>query len=93
MKKQDRKSSNLNVAEAKRRLSDLLGRVAYGKESFVITKRGKPMARLVPMGAEPPAHLGDTVGWVDGDDPFFTRLDEIIAEREGQVPRAAWPED
>ena len=38
----------INVAEAKRQFSDLLGRVAYRGETVVITRRGKPMAKLVP---------------------------------------------
>ena len=38
----------INIADAKKHFSDLLGRVAYGKEQIIITKRGKPMARLVP---------------------------------------------
>jgi prevent-host-death family protein len=76
------REASYNVAETKQRLSDLLGRVAYGKESIVITRRGKPMARLVPISEGPPAHLGDAAGWLDGDDPFFTDLEEIIARRK-----------
>lgn len=30
-------------------LGDLLGRVSYGREEFVITRHGKPVARLVPL--------------------------------------------
>ncbi len=41
--------TSLNVAEAKKRFSDLLGRVAYGGETILITRRGKPMAKLVPL--------------------------------------------
>jgi prevent-host-death family protein len=40
--------TSLNVAEAKKQFSDLLGRVAYGGETILITRRGKPMAKLVP---------------------------------------------
>jgi prevent-host-death family protein len=38
--------------EAKTRLSDLLKRTARG-ESFLITKRGKPVASLSPVNAAP----------------------------------------
>jgi len=51
---------SVNVAEAKQRLSDLLGRVAYGRETVLITRRVRPMARLVPpdeTGRQGP-HLG-----------------------------------
>lgn len=37
----------IGAFDAKTRLSELLARAANG-ESFVITKHGKPMARLVP---------------------------------------------
>jgi len=38
----------ISVADAKKHFSELLGKVAHGKEQILITKRGKPMARLVP---------------------------------------------
>jgi len=39
---------NVPLAEAKNRLSELILRVEGG-EDIAITKRGKPMARLVPV--------------------------------------------
>jgi len=38
----------VRVAEAKKHFSDLLGRVAYRGERITISKRGKPMAIVVP---------------------------------------------
>lgn len=32
-------------------LGDLLGRVTYGREEFIITRHGKPVARLIPFEA------------------------------------------
>ena len=78
----------INVAEAKRQFSDLLGRVAYRGETVVITRRGKPMAKLVPPAFQEDAgHLGNVKGWLDEDDPYFTTLDEIVAARARHVPR------
>lgn len=37
----------LNVAEAKRRFSELLTRAAFAGERFVIARRGRPLAALV----------------------------------------------
>ncbi len=55
--------TSLNVAEAKKRLSDLLGRVAEGGETILITRRGKPMAKLVPVvQAERDEAAASTVG-------------------------------
>src|SRR5262245_8693448 len=43
-----RAPTTVNVAEAKRRLSELVGRVAFGGARVLITRRGRPMAKLVP---------------------------------------------
>jgi prevent-host-death family protein len=76
----------INVAEAKKHFSELLGQVAYGKKHILITKRGKPMARLVPAD-EIDNHLSNARGWLEDDDPFFETIDRIIQERSKHVPR------
>lgn len=78
----------VNVSEAKRRFSDLLGRVAYGGESILITRRGRPMARLVPPTASRRPRLQDFEGWLDGDDPFFAAVDQLVEDRSTRTPRA-----
>jgi prevent-host-death family protein len=77
---------SVNVAEAKKHLSELLGRVAFGKEEILITKRGKPMARLVPAKIET-RHLAEAKGWLDEEDQFFETMDLIIRNRTTHVPR------
>ena len=76
----------VSVAEAKKHISELLGQVAYGKKHILITKRGKPMARLVPAD-EIDKHLSNAKGWLEDDDPFFDAIDRIIQERSKHVPR------
>jgi prevent-host-death family protein len=39
----------LNVHQAKTHLSRLLARVAMKRESFVIARAGKPVAKVVPL--------------------------------------------
>ncbi len=73
--------SEYNVAEAKRRLSELLGRVAFAGERILITRRGRPMAHLVPVAPAEPLHLADVDGWLEDDDPFFERLAGVIDGR------------
>ena len=82
-----RKPNRVNVAEAKRSFSELLGRVAYGQETITILKRGRPMAQLVPIGKSNRRHPADIKGWLDEKDPFFAILDEIVAERHTHLPR------
>jgi prevent-host-death family protein len=79
---------SINVAEAKEQLSNLLGRVAFGRETILITRRGRPMARLVPPD-EPPVEkgLGAVRGWLPDDDPFFAAVEKIIDTRIKQRPR------
>lgn len=76
----------INVAEVKKHLSEILGRVAYGKKQILITKRGKPMARLIPVEGNE-QHLGDVHGWLDDDDPFFDNIDHIVKGRSKHIPR------
>ena len=82
-------AESVNVAEAKKRLSDLLGRVAYGGETVLITRRGRPMARLVPPETpEAGEGLADVRGWLEDADPFFGRVDKAVAARSRHRPRA-----
>jgi prevent-host-death family protein len=81
------KEETVNVAEAKKHLSELLGRVAYGKQRILITKRGRPMARLIPADNDSERHLADARGWLEADDPFFDVIEDIVQERSRHVPR------
>ena len=76
----------MTVAEAKKHFSELLGEVAYRGKQYLITKRGRPMARIVPVGVSE-KHLGDVEGWLDETDPFFKIVETVVAERKRHVPR------
>jgi prevent-host-death family protein len=39
----------IGMAEAKSKLSDLVGQVAYGGQEFVLERRGRPMAVLISL--------------------------------------------
>jgi prevent-host-death family protein len=81
-------TKEVSVAEAKKHLSDLLGRVAYRGERITISKRGKPMAILVPA-TEVPGQKGlrEIRGWLESSDPFFEVIDQIVSDREKHLPR------
>jgi prevent-host-death family protein len=79
-------NQTVSVAEAKKNLSELLGKVAYGKNKITITKRGKPMAYLVPADSLE-KNLADVHGWLDEDDSFFSNINSIIKDREKHIPR------
>ena len=77
---------SINVAEAKKRFSELIGQVAFGKKRLLITKRGKPMARMIPVD-ESARHVADAQGWLENDDPFFAVIDRIVEDRTRHIPR------
>ena len=82
------KKSTVNVVEAKKHLSDLLGRVAYANETITISRRGRPMARLVPVRPKDETpHLADAQGWLEEDDAFFATMRTIVANRRKHLPR------
>lgn len=54
-----------------------MDRVAERRESYVITKRGKPVAKLVPVERR-------------ADEPLFGRLRGMVEEK-GDVTRPAAP--
>lgn len=68
--------TRVNVQEAKTQLSRLLGLVEAG-EDVVISRYGKPVARLVPI--DPPSRQRVPGGWRDHlrmTDDFDDELDE-----------------
>ena len=76
----------VSIVEAKKHFSNLIGRVAYGKEEIVITKKGKPMALLLPV-KENNKHLSEAKGWLEEGDPFFRIIERIIKNRNAHTPR------
>src|SRR6266849_5758497 len=82
------REETINVAEAKKQLSTLLGRVAFGKETILITRRGRMMARLIPPGDDSGApSLRSVKGWLPEDDPFLAAVEDIVTARVRHRPR------
>ncbi len=75
----------VNIHEAKTHLSRLLEEVAAGGE-VIISKAGKPIARLVPLATkEPICRFGALKGQLWMADDFDAPLPpEVIADFEGR---------
>lgn len=41
--------NKITVADARKKFANIINRVAYGDESFVVTRRGQAMAALISM--------------------------------------------
>ena len=39
----------ISTADARKKLANIVNRVAFGKEAFVLTRRGEALAALVPV--------------------------------------------
>ena len=57
-----RSGSTASVAETKAKLSELLDRAAAGEE-IVVTRSGKPIARLAPLREKSPRPFGVAKHW------------------------------
>ena len=71
--------SNVAATEFKARCLELMDRVAEGRETYVITKHGRPVAKLVR--ADPP----------EGQSPFGCMADEM--EIVGDLQPPLWTEE
>jgi prevent-host-death family protein len=80
-----------SVAEAKKHFSELLNRVAYGRERITIAKRGKPLAMLVPPAEPGSGHPSEVEGWLENNDPFFKTVNQIVKKRQKHYPRLLKP--
>ncbi|HEV2360041.1 MAG TPA: type II toxin-antitoxin system prevent-host-death family antitoxin [bacterium] len=76
----------VSVAELKRHLSEVLGEVAHAQQSVLVTRHGRPVARLVPVEAKVRS-LADVAGWLEDRDAFFRYLDEAARNRRRHTPR------
>jgi prevent-host-death family protein len=65
----------VNIAEAKAKLSALIDRAAAGEE-IVLSRAGRPVARLMPLEEQTPRQPGVRRHWQIPDDLFLEPMDE-----------------
>jgi len=89
--------NRLTVTEAVRNFSELLGRVRFKGERFVLLKGGKPVAELVPTEAAAPLRLGELPAVLAGlphldpeDADRFEADLESARKAAGLAPTAPW---
>jgi prevent-host-death family protein len=77
-------AAQINIAEAKAKLSSLLDRAVAGEE-IVIARAGKPLARLVPVGERAQRKPGLLRDWKIPSDVFLEPMDpEDLDAAEGK---------
>ena len=87
--------SRLTATELAKRLSDVLNRVKYRGERFVVVRNGEPVATIGPTAARPGVTVEEFVARV-GDlrmpgDGFADEL-EAIQAAQGLAESPEWPD-
>ena len=63
--------NKISAADARKKFANIINRVAYGKESFVLTRRGEPLAAIVSI--DDLKLLQEIEGQMDIDDAWKAR--------------------
>ncbi len=83
--------SRISATEAARNFSDLLNRVLYRGEEFVVERSGEAVCRIVP--AKPVKRtLADLVRILDSapPDPEYWDTVEQATRRQPKLPKSPW---
>jgi prevent-host-death family protein len=68
-------TNQVNIAIAKAKLSALVDRAAAGEE-IILSRAGRPVARLMPLAEQTPRQPGVRRNWQLPDDLFLEPADE-----------------
>jgi antitoxin (DNA-binding transcriptional repressor) of toxin-antitoxin stability system len=82
----------ITATELARRLGDILGRIRFRGDSFVVERNGEPVARIGPVPTGGAGSLAEVFrAWVEagpGDPSFADDLERV--ERADRPPRNPW---
>jgi len=79
----------ISATELARRLGDILGRIRYRSESFIVERNGRPVARIGPVGDSGSIAAREAAtGWMAAD-----LRDPAIADNLGQAIEARGARD
>jgi antitoxin (DNA-binding transcriptional repressor) of toxin-antitoxin stability system len=85
--------THVSATEAARTFSDLLNRIRYRGESFVVERGGEPVCRMGPA-APPQCTVSDLVRVLRSaprpDDDYLETVEDLT-RNQPRVPRSPWP--
>ena len=85
--------SRLSATQAVRSFSDLLNRIRYRGEEFVIERGGEAVCRMTPTTAPKRVtgkELLAIIRELPRPDPGFAKDVEDVIKRQGRAPRSRW---
>ncbi len=85
--------SRISATEAARSFSDLLNRVRYRGEQFVIERGGEPICRIVPVGPAKftLADLAQLLETAPKPDAGYGKAVKKAIRSQGKLPKSPWP--
>lgn len=73
----------LSATDLARSVGDVLGKIRYRGDSFVIERNGEPVARLMPLPERPHGTVREVlIAWTESGDPeedFAADLEAVVA--------------
>jgi antitoxin (DNA-binding transcriptional repressor) of toxin-antitoxin stability system len=84
--------TKISATELARKLGDVLGRIRYRGDSFVVERNGEAVARLTPLAAASAGSLREGLrAWmIAGDDVGELADDLERVNRADRPPRSPW---
>lgn len=85
--------SHISATKAARTFSDLLNRVRYRGEAFVVERGGEPVCRIIPArpARRTVAELVRMLRSAPKPDPDYWDTLEQITRRQPGLPKSSWP--
>ncbi len=82
----------LSATELARKVGDVLGRIRYRRDSFLIERNGEPVARIIPLPDQPKATLREiVVAWREAGEADPGLADDLEAvNRQVYPPDTPW---
>jgi len=86
-------TTRVSATEAVRTFSDLLNRIRYRGEEFVVERAGEPICRMTPAGPTKPLSLRELATLLreipKADDGYASDV-RRAAKGQGRLPRSPW---
>ena len=85
--------THVSATEAARTFSDLLNRIRYRGEEFVVERAGEPICRMTPASSPRRMTLRELASLLQSiprTDPGFASDVRRAARSQGRLPRSPW---